>query len=156
MKVALGAWFNSGTFIDSVGQEHTGNYGTYLLAERQLWQEVEGQQEGVGMFLQVSQARDDRNTCPWYYGTGLSYTGIIPGRDKDVAALGIAHAFFSSEFKERYDTDDASEQVWEVNYRIRALSSTTITPDVQYVINPYANPDAQDALIFYLRTEVAL
>ena len=156
MKVALGAWFNSGTFIDSVGQEHTGNYGTYLLAERQLWQEVEGQQQGVGMFLQVSQARDDRNTCPWYYGAGFSYTGIIPGRDEDVAAFGIAQALFSSEFKEYYDTDNASEQVWELNYRIRVLSSTTITPDVQYVINPYANPDAQDALVLYLRTEVAL
>jgi porin len=156
MKVAVGGWFNSGNFTDSVGDEHTGNYGTYLLGERQLWQEVPGTEQGVGLFMQVSQARNDRNTCPWYYGTGLSYTGALPGRDEDVTAFGVAHAFFSSDFKERYDTDNASEQVWEVNYRIRALSSTTITPDVQYVINPYANPNAQDALLFYLRTEVAL
>ena len=156
MKVALGGWFDSGSFTDALGQDHTGNYGTYLLAERQLWQEVKGQQQGVGMFVQVSQARNDRNTCPWYYGTGISYTGILPGRDKDVAAFGIAHAFFSSDFKEHYHTDNRSEQVWELNYRIRVLSSTTITPDVQYVMNPYANPNAQDALILYLRTEVAL
>ena len=155
-KVALGAWFNSGTFTDSIGQEHTGNYGTYLLAERQLWQELEGQAQGLGMFLQVSQARNDRNTCPWYYGTGFSYTGLFPGRDEDVAAIGLADAFFSSNFKNYYDTDDASERVWEINYRMRVLSSTTITPDVQYVMNPYANPDIEDALIFYLRTEVAL
>jgi porin len=155
-KVALGGWFNSGTFTDATGQEHTGNFGTYLLAERQLWQEVEGEAQGLGMFLQVGQARNDRNTCPWYYGTGLSYTGLFPGRDEDVAALGLADAFFSSSFKDYYDTDDGSERVWEINYRMRVLPSTTITPDVQYVMNPYANPDTSDALILYLRTEVAL
>jgi porin len=155
-KVALGGWFNSGHFTDATGQERTGNYGTYLLAERQVWQEEKGSKEGLGMFLQVSQARNDRNTCPWYYGTGLSYTGLFPGRDEDVAAVGLADAFFSSNFKDYYDTDDESERVWELNYRIRVLSSTTITPDVQYVMNPNANPDTRDALIFYLRTEVAL
>jgi porin len=155
-KVALGAWFNSGTYTDATGQERTGNYGTYLLAERQLWQEIEGEEQGLGMFVQVSQARNDRNTCPWYYGTGFSYTGLFTGRDQDVAAIGVADAFFSSNFKDYYETDNNSERAWEVNYRMRILPSTTITPDVQYVMNPYANPDAQDALIFYLRTEVAL
>lgn len=155
-KVSLGAWYNSGTFTDSVGQEHTGNYGTYLLAERQLWQEIEGTKQGLGMFLQVGQARNDRNTCPWYGGAGFSYTGLIPGRDEDVAAIGRADAFFSSDFKEFNNTDDASERVWEINYRMRVLPSTTITPDVQYIINPYANPDTPNALILYLRTEVAL
>jgi len=121
-----------------------------------VWQEATGSKEGLGMFLQISQARNDRNTCPWYYGTGFSYTGLIRGRDEDVAAIGVADAFFSSNFKDHYDTDDASERVFELNYRIPVLSSTTVTPDVQYVMNPYANPDAGDALIFYLRTEVAL
>jgi porin len=155
-KVAFGAWYNSGTFIDMTDQERTGNYGTYFLAERHLWQEVEGSAQGLGVFGQLGQARNDRNVCSWYYGTGISYTGLFPGRDEDVAAIGLADAFFSSAFKDYYDTDNDSERVLEINYRMRVLSSTTITPDVQYVINPYANPDAQDALIVYLRTEIAL
>jgi porin len=155
-KVALGAWHNSGSFIDMTDQERRGNYGSYFLAERQLWQEREGDAQGLGMFLQVGQSQNDRNVCPWYYGTGFSYTGLFNGRDQDVLAIGLADAFFSSNFKEFNSTDNDSERVWEMNYRMRVSSSTTITPDVQYVMNPYADPDTSDALIFYLRTEVAL
>ena len=155
-KVAFGAWYNSGSFTDMTDQERTGNFGSYFVAERHVWQEVEGEAQGIGMFLQVGQARSDRNTCSWYYGTGISYTGLLPGRDEDVAAIGLADAFFSSAFKDYYGSDDDSERVLEINYRMRVLSSTTITPDVQYVMNPYADPTVDDALILYLRTEVAL
>ena len=91
-KVGLGAWYNSGAFTDATGQDYTGTYGTYLLAEHQLWQEIDGPEQGLGMFVQVSQARNDRNTCPWYYGAGFSHTGVFPGRDQDVAAMGVADA----------------------------------------------------------------
>jgi porin len=155
-KIALGGWYNSGTFTDSTAQEKTGNYGTYLLAEQQLWREEEGDTQGLGIFLQVGQARNDRNTCPWYIGTGLAYKGLFEGRDEDVAGIGVADAHFSQSFKEYYETDESSERAWELNYRAKITSAIALTPDIQYVMNPYANPDLQDALVLYLRTEVAL
>ena len=155
-KIALGGWYTSGTFTDFAGQEKTGNYGTYLLAERQLWREVEGDTQGLGAFFQLGQARNDRNISPWYVGAGLAYQGLLEGRDEDVAVLGLADAHFSRGFKEYSDTDESSERTWELNYRAKITPAIAITPDIQYVINPSANPELQNAVVLYLRTEVAL
>ena len=155
-KIAVGSWYTSGTFTDSTGEERTGNYGTYLIAQHQLWRENETDTQGLGAFVQVGQARNDRNPCSWYTGAGVVYKGLIEGRDEDVIGLGLADTQFSRDFKEYYNTDDAGERVWELNYRTRLTSAITVTPDVQYVMNPNANPELQDAVVLYLRTEVAL
>ena len=70
--------------------------------------------------------------------------------------LGLADAQFSRDFKEYYETDEEGERVWELHYRARLTSAISVTPDVQYVMNPYANPDLEDAVVLFLRTEVAL
>jgi len=155
-KLAVGAWYTSGTFTDPTGEEEIGNYGTYLLGQHQLWRENESDMQGLGAFIQVGQARNDRNTCNWYTGAGLVYKGPFDGRDEDVVGLGLADAQFSRDFKEYYETDEEGERVWELHYRARLTSAITVTPDVQYVMNPNANPDLQDAVVLFLRTEVAL
>jgi hypothetical protein len=34
-------------------------------------------------------AKSNVNTMPYFVGGGLSYQGVIPGRDKDIASAGI-------------------------------------------------------------------
>jgi porin len=156
-KVALGGWYNSGTTVDYYGDDATGNYGSYLLGEQELWREHQDDPEqGLGVFAQLGQADNEVNINPWYVGAGLRYEGLIPGRDEDVAAFGYAHAQMSSRYCDYVGTTERSERVWELNYRARVSKSITLTPDVQYVINPFVNPDLSNALVFYLRTEVAL
>jgi porin len=156
-KVALGGWYNSGTIVDYYGEDATGNYGTYLLAEQEVWREHQDDPEqGLGLFAQLGQADNDVNINPWYFGAGLHYQGVIPDRDEDVLAFGYAHAQMSSRYQEYIGTTEESEKVWEVSYRARVTKSITLTPDVQYIVDPYVNPDLSNALVFYLRTEVAL
>lgn len=156
-KVALGGWYNSGTTVDYYGEDVTGNYGTYLLGEQELWREhPDDPEQGLGVFAQVGQADNVVNINPWYFGAGLRYEGLIPGRDQDVAAFGYAHAQMSSRYQDYVGSTEQSERVWELSYRARVTKSIALTPDVQYVINPYINPDLSNALVFYLRTEVAL
>lgn len=156
-KVALGGWYNSGTTVDYYGDDSSGNFGTYLLGEQELWREhSDDPEQGLGFFTQVGQADGQVNINPWYFGAGVRYEGLIAGRDQDVAAFGYAHAQMSSRYREYVGATADSERVWELNYRAQLTKSITLTPDVQYVMNPYVNPELSDALIFYLRTEVAL
>jgi porin len=156
-KVALGGWYNSGTLVDSYGEDATGNYGTYFIAEQEVWRELQDDPEqGLGLFAQVGQADNDVNINPWYFGGGLHYKGLISKRDEDVLALGYARAQMSGRYQEYVGTTEQSEQVWEASYRARVTKSMTLTPDVQYVVDPYINPELPNALVFYLRAEVAL
>ena len=156
MKVALGGWTNSGTYEDVNGVERSSNSGSYFLAERQLWREGTAGRQGFGALLQVGQAQSDRNFNPWYFGGGVRYEGLFEGRDEDILSLGYAHAETSSRYRSLNEGTPSSERVFELCYRARVAPDITLSPDVQYVINPLMNPGVPDALIFYLRTEVAL
>lgn len=156
MKVALGGWSNSGTFDDVNGIERSSNSGSYFIAERQLWREGTAGSQGLGALLQVGQAQADRNFNPWYFGGGIRYEGLLEGRDEDVLSLGYAHAEASSRYRSLNEGTPASERVFELCYRARVAPDITLSPDVQYVVNPLMSPGVPDALIFYLRTEVAL
>lgn len=155
-KIAFGAWHNSGDFEDINGVGRSSNYGTYLIGERQIWQEVDGSSQGLGAFFQVGQAQADRNFNPWYFGGGLHYKGFFEGRDEDVLGFGYAHAEVSSAFRLDNPRADHSERTFELCYRAQVVRAVTVTPDIQYVVNPSMNPDLANSLIFYLRTEVAL
>jgi len=156
MKVALGGWTNSGTYDDVNGIERSSNSGSYFIAERQLWREGGAGTQGVGALLQVGHAQADRNFNPWYFGGGLRYEGLIEGRDEDVLGLGYMHAEASSRYRSLNEGVPGSERVFELSYRTRVAPDITLTPDVQYVINPLGTPGVPDSLIFFIRTEVAL
>lgn len=156
LKIAVGAWHNSGDFQDLQGVSRSSNYGTYFLAERLLVQEADGSQQGLGAFFQVGQAQADRNFNPWYFGGGLHYQGLFEGRDDDVLGFGYAHAETSSDLRGQNPALERSERTFEVLYRAPILKGVTVTPDIQYVVNPFMNPDLANSLIFYFRTEVAL
>lgn len=156
MKVALGGWTSSGTFEDVDGVERSSNSGSYLLAERQLWREGPAGDQGFGAFVQIGQAQADRNINPWYFGGGMRYEGLVEGRDEDILSLGYAQAHASSNYRALNEGTPANERVIELCYRARVAPDVTLSPDVQYVLDPLLSPGVPDALIFYLRTEIAL
>lgn len=155
-KVALGAWYDTSDFIDVNDQARDANYGSYLLAERLIWQEADGSQQGLGVFGQVGQAASDRNFNSWYYGGGISYRGLFPDRDDDTFGLGIANARISSQYRELNPGTELAETAYEINYRAVLLPWFALTPDVQYIRNPGADPELSDAVIIYLRSEINL
>ena len=170
-KLAVGAWYSSGTFKDISGDDRSSNYGTYVLGELELWREEQISElklwqqqpseqqvndQGLGAFFQVAQAAQDRNLNPWYFGGGIRYKGLIPERDEDVLGFGVAMAYFGSSYRALTPGTEQSERTFELSYRALISPWLTLTPDLQYVLDPSGNPELEDALILYLRTEVAL
>ena len=79
---------------------------------------------------------------PYSLGGGLSYQGLIPGRGKDIASLGVIHGAFS-----RYIPGASAETVVEANYQVTLTSWLSATPGVQYVIKPSGSGGIRNAVV---------
>ncbi len=151
-KAAAGFWYHTAEFEDFKGELQDNNCGMYYIGEKMLLAEEDGEQ-GLGAFIQTGFARAKRNQVQQYYGVGLSYTGVVPNRNKDVLSFGVANALNGSEF---VDQDDSIKRAIELNYRLQATPYFALTPDVQYIINPGTTKGVDDALVLGLRTEIAM
>ncbi len=187
----LGGWYHSGKFddqrYDSDGDlaavsgadlyQRRGDYGFYAVADKLLWREDGTEGQGLGAFFRIGGAPGDRNLVPFYFDTGLNYTGLFEGRDSDILGLGFAFAKISDRAR-AYDRDynDANplatrpvrdfEAALELSYSYVAAPWWTIQPDVQYIIHPAgfsADPNAdaslpaaamKDALVIGVRTAI--
>jgi porin len=125
------------------------NHGFYLGFDQTLYPEAENQ--GLGAFFQLGWAPKDRNEIALYVGGGLAYTGPFPGRDADVAGIGVARANLS----ERLEASEGrtAETAVEAFYRLQLMPWMSIQPDVQFVLNPGGS--GRDALVLGARTEIA-
>jgi porin len=68
---------------------------------------------------------------PLFGGGGISYQGLIPGREQDVASFGVIHGAFSRDLP-----GTTGETVIEANYQFALTGGLSIMPDFQYVIRP--------------------
>jgi carbohydrate-selective porin OprB len=76
---------------------------------------------------------------------GLTYTGLWPGRDEDVAGCGVAWA-------ETYQGGTGREMATEVFYRVNWNARWSLQPDLQYINSP--SGIFRDALAVGARIEV--
>lgn len=104
------------------------NYGIYFIADQLLWKDPDGTGE-LGIFGQFAISPESINTHHLYFGTGLAFTGLLPGRNDDV--LGIAYNRTSIA-----DPLLEDESIVEISYRAAVCNNLFIQPDFQYVMNP--------------------
>lgn len=187
----LGGWYHSGSFADlqydvdgglagATGETaylHRNNYGAYAMIDAFLWRETDGQ--GLAGFFHIGAAPGDRNLVPFYFDTGLQYTGLIETRDSDIFALGFAFAKISDRARDRdQDYNEAHpsairpvrdyEAAIELSYSYVAAPWWTIQPDIQYILHPAGlsaspttapdrpAPAMKDAFVFGIRTAIQL
>lgn len=165
-KLALGVWHYTGDFIrlrddpDSIQEIRTGSTGVYALLEHALRPEGRNPGQGLSGFLRVGWADPEVNRIAGYAGGGIVYDGLIPGRDHDRLGLGFAAAFLGDPAREGASAagraSDAAEITLELTYLGSILERLTVQPDVQYVINPGAEPRLSNALVLALRFQATL
>ena len=125
----VGGWHHTGNFSDHDGlTTHGDNWGLYFAGDQMLWRE-EGEQ-GLGLFYRVGGSPRDRNKFEWAMDGGLSYQGLIPGRDRDIAGIGVAFAQHSA------DLTTDHEMAIEATYSIRLTPAIYLQPDVQWIHHP--------------------
>ena len=154
-KLAIGGWMLTADTEDLNGVEKDSNGGGYLIGEMSLFRELDSKQ-GLGAFVQIGNAAEDRNAVAYSLIGGFNYTGLIPGRDGDVLAFGFCRAVLSDHLppaEEGQEWPDA-ETVIELVYEAGLTPWFVMKPDVQYVFNPASTPGLRDALQAGVRFEI--
>jgi len=149
----LGAWqLTNDVYSNDEATVFDSNYGFYGTLDRLLFRESDADEQGLGVFLQFSWAPSDRNQVDRHYGGGLTYRGLLIGRDEDTCGVGCTLIDFAENLNEL--TGQSYENAIELFYKCRITPYAALQPDVQYIAKPYGLE--RDALVAGLRFEVTL
>lgn len=131
------------------------NQGAYFLAERTLLVEKGHPSQGLSGFVRFGVASKDIYQSDWTGSLGLHYSGLIAGRDDDIAAIGVtvSHA---SDVYQRINASLGSETSVEATYRAQINPWFALQPTLQHVLHPNMNPATKNAWVVGVRFEVAL
>lgn len=126
--------WESGRIVDE-------SHGFYGMVDQALV--VDAQDSAVlGAFARVIYVpRQDRSVQHWYVDFGLSWTGPLPGRDRDVVALAVVHTTFSRDYldaAERQGRNLTDQQTTlELTYRARITDWLRLQPSLQLFFDPH-------------------
>jgi porin len=144
--VKAGLWLQTGAEANALNPESSlPNTGFYLLADQMLLPEGEDSDQGLGFFAGTGFTPPNRNVVDFYLNSGVTYKGLLPGRDDDTCgvALGLAN-----------QRGEGAEMVLEATYQCVLTPWCMVQPDVQYLINPGAGSNLANALVLGLRFSV--
>ena len=132
-----------------------GDYGLYVSVDQLILREGETDDQGLGLFGRFAYRSPENNRMSRFWSGGLSYKGLIAGRDADVLGLGFSLLRSSHLYRRRVDDFFDNETVYELYYAIQVTKWLVITPDIQYIDNPGADGDVGHVIVAGLRTRVS-
>jgi porin len=149
-RYRLGAYYDSNQYasLNHPGRQQTGNYGLYVMGDQMVFREGgPGSSRGLSLFGALIYAPSASiNPLPLFASVGATYSGLVPTRDRDIAAFAMYYGGFS-----RYLPGQTYEMVLEWTYAIAVGRRLTIQPDVQYVINPGGVSSVGNAVVLGLQ-----
>lgn len=74
------------------GESLRGNHSLYAVADQTLWRPDAESDRGIGVFARVAGVPAGRNTLDLAFDAGVTWQGMIPGRDEDVLGLAVSVA----------------------------------------------------------------
>jgi porin len=171
--VKLGAWYTSADFpnlrFDTMGVSlaspnsngipatYEGEYGLYLILDKMLWQPPKATSQGLGGFLRIGAAPGNQNLIDLEVDAGVTYKGLLPGRQLDVLGVAVAYARIGG--AARSLASDQSmftgieqpardyESVLEVTYQVNIAPWWNLQPDLQFLFHPGGNVAAPLTLL---------
>ncbi len=149
---------------------HHDDWGIYASVDGTFYQTTDGNNLS-GLLRLGTGTPGDRNLISFYADAGLTYSGLIPGRDNDTAGIAVGFSRVGSNARgldqdTRFFTGNAllpirgQEVVLEVTYQAQLTPWFSLQPDFQYVFNPSGgvlNADGsrrRDAVVLGLRSVV--
>ncbi len=138
-------------YLDKSGQDPE-NTGFYASFDQLLWRENagDGTPQGLGVFGRTGWADPDVSETETFASAGLHYRGLVPGRDRDVLGIGVSHGEVSEQGTFTADYERAAE----VYYNAAAAPWLHVTPHLQWIGDPGAAEQADDALLLGLRVQM--
>lgn len=140
--------------LSGVGSR-TGNWDVYAMFQQMVYREGDESSQGLTLWGQITYSgRDEVNLMPFLVGAGMSYQGIICGRDDDIATVGWLYGKIS-----KFVPSSKAEQVYEANYQITLNNWFNILPDFQYVRHPgglTGTSAVRDAVVMGIQVSMTL
>ncbi len=150
-------------YRDSLGgvrapQTRGDDVGFYLSFDQLVFKENDDpkDKQGLGAFVRYGYAHRDINAVSNYWQVGAQYEGLIPNRDKDVLAFGVAQSIMSSQMRHELRNRADRETVYELYYAIHVTPWLVVSPDLQVITNPGGSKDDRDALVGSIRVKLSL
>ncbi len=178
-----GAWFHTANFEDPGDDAITrrGNNGFYFLLDQKLFrpgtshgtaprawskasgknkaamtEETEGSDVGLGSFVRIGFQPADRNELSFYLDGGLTYQGLIPGRENDTFGVAVAYGKLSRGAVRALSREGARDPGYEIaleaTYQMQVTPWFAVQPNVQTIIRPGGTADWGNALVLGIRT----
>jgi porin len=160
----LGGWYHSGVFSDQrydttglslanplstgIPALHRGDFGGYAVVDQALWRPTGTSDRGLSAFARLGGDPSNRNLVEFHADAGLSYTGLIPGRESDVVGIGAAYERISDS-QQNLGRDQRAfsgvdvplpdfESALEICYQAQVAPWWTVQPDAQLIFHPGA------------------
>jgi porin len=149
----IGGFYHNGTFDNLIDSSAlTGNYGLYFTADQMILPKADNKTAGLGAFMQLGSAPGNQNLVSFYVSGGINYKGIIASRNEDNVGLALVHSSINRGLVTNYsDRFLPHRTLLELTYKTRFHNHFSIQPDLQYIINPGANPELKNAFLGSLR-----
>ncbi|NNL66671.1 MAG: hypothetical protein HKP30_10540, partial [Myxococcales bacterium] len=123
--------------------------------EQELWRSRDGRQADLGVFARASRADPEVSPIEWFASAGLQWRGALPGRPDDALGVAAYRGWASGRLRDADPDAFRHETGLELYYRIQLLPWLAVTPDLQYIVEPGAIPEAGDAVLAQLRIRVS-
>lgn len=150
-RIGLGGWHYTRTTDTLQGASQAHNQGMYAFIDHHVptadW--IPGQ---LNVFLRSGMADSHINPVARYVGAGLVHTGLLSSRPQDALGFAVASVRISDDFA----AQDRHETNYELTWRAPLNDHLSAQANIQYVVNPGADPALANALLFGLRLEIAL
>lgn len=130
-----------------------GEVGFYLGLDQMVYRESTDPKntQGLGLFGRLGTADGEVDRINVYWQAGMSYTGLLPTRDRDVLGFSVGQARLSEEYCRAVDPLGDRETVFEWYYSYFLTPWCIISPDFQVVTNPGGDTDDRDAIVGGIR-----
>ena len=149
----VGVWYDPQDKMRNSGSTKRDDMGVYLSADQALLKENRDDEDaqGFGVFGRLGYADHDVSAVRCFWSAGAQYQGLVPSRDDDVAAVGIAQGRLTrgAGFTEAHET------AVELYYNAAVTGWLSITPSVQYIANPGGVNTVKDAVVFGFRLQMS-
>ncbi|MBT8098451.1 MAG: carbohydrate porin [Gammaproteobacteria bacterium] len=160
-RIGIGAWLYSEEFdsledTDALGNplRDDGNRGFYAFLDTPV---LTGNDRGIDAtaFLRYGVAEDEFNVVDGYFGAGVVATGLIRTRPDDQLGIAVARAQTGRPHRRSAGSETKSHETSvELGYSSQINDWLRLQPMLQYVMNPGALAEFDNALVFGLRFEL--
>lgn len=155
-RFTVGLWGHTAKF-DAMGGpvRQDSSMGGYLLVERPL---ARWRGRSLDGFARLGLAEPKTEQVVAHYSSGLVLKGPVFGFEDEALGFGVTVAQNGRHFRRAQAAMGApverAETALELTYRAQVTPWLAVQPDVQYVINPGADPALKNAVVAGIRFEV--